>query len=171
MLGLLSKKDFEAAFLALERTMEERLDGLSERLKQAERRERRTVAALEGMVDEHETMLGLLRRLLEVSPPLEALLSFAESFALWRGAVPTTPETLVLSEKFGELLRQFDLELITDVGEAFDPDRHESCDVRFDPEKPDNSILEVIRPGFLSAKGVMRYAIVVVNRSNKGASQ
>lgn len=171
MLGLLRKKDFESAWCGLERTIEKCLSGLSESLKQAERRERRSLAALEGMVDEHELMVDLLRQILGASPPREALMSFAESFALWRNAVPPTRETTVLSEKFDAFLRLFDLEVIAAIGETFDPDRHESCDVRFDPEKPDNSILEVVKPGFLSSQGVMRYATVVVNRAEQGVAE
>lgn len=170
MLGLLKKKDFEAARTELEARLEERLAGLGERLQQAERRERRNQAALEGLLDGQESQLALLRQLRAASPPMEALMAFAENFALWRNAVSPTPETAVLARKFDELLRSFDLELAAEPGDTFDPGRHEACDVRFEPEKPANTVLEVVRPGFLSAGGVLRYATVVVNRSEQGTS-
>lgn len=167
MLGLLKKKDFEDSCSRLEADLDERLSGLGERLGQAERRERRSLAALESLVDGQETVLGLLRQLQASALPMEALLAFAESFALWRNAAPPEPGLAIVADKFAALLAEFGLELIAEPGEAFDPGRHEACDVRFDPGRPENSVLEVVRPGFLSAEGVLRYATVVVNRPDR----
>ncbi|MDR0882160.1 MAG: nucleotide exchange factor GrpE [Candidatus Adiutrix sp.] len=168
MLGLLSEKKFYNALTemrkALEVSMELGMAGLDERFQKNERQERRNRAALENMIDEHETMLGILRQLLEQSPPTAALLSFAESFALWRLAAPPAKEFEILADKLDALLNIFGLKLISETGVPFDPASHEACHVRFDPEQPENSVLEIIQPGFVSQGRVLRYATVVVNR-------
>ena len=58
----------------------------------------------------------------------------------------------------------YGLSLVTDVGGVFDPDRHEACAARRSAARPEDTVLEVVRPGFLSKGKVLRYATVVVNR-------
>ncbi|MDR1947580.1 MAG: nucleotide exchange factor GrpE [Desulfovibrio sp.] len=166
MLGFLSAKNFASVLSELAVSLETRLDGLDERLQNIERRERRSQAALENMLDQHASMLAYLQKMYSSSPPTEAAISFAEAFASWHRASPDSPEMEILSRRLNILLEQFGLELIADVGVPFNPDRHEACHVRFEPDIPINSVLEIVRAGFLSHGRVLRYASVIVNRPN-----
>ncbi|MDR3177286.1 MAG: nucleotide exchange factor GrpE [Desulfovibrio sp.] len=162
----LSAKRVIAAFSDLAGSLEKHLTGLDERLRNVERQERRSQAALENMLDQHERMLAYLQKMYNSSPPTEAVISFAEAFASWRQVSPDSPEKEVLSRRLNTLLEQFGLELIADPGVPFNPERHEACHVRFEPDLPVNSVLEIVRAGFLSHGRVLRYASVIVNRPN-----
>jgi molecular chaperone GrpE len=48
------------------------------------------------------------------------------------------------------------------VGDAFDPERHEAVDVRPSTDRPDGTIVEVIRPGYVRDGRVLRPALVAV---------
>jgi molecular chaperone GrpE len=54
-------------------------------------------------------------------------------------------------------------------GEPFDPERHEAIAVRTSPEAPDQTVLEVQRPGFALGSRVIRPAQVVVARASEHA--
>ena len=143
-----------------------RLAALEEALQDARRQERRRQMALETLLENQNGMLEILRRL--EGPDLDALMSFAENFALVRAAGLETPESAVLSVKLERLLERFGLALLEDRGAAFDADRHEACQARCEPDRPDNVVLEVVRPGFMRDGRVLRPATVVVNRLNPG---
>ncbi len=149
---------------------EERLSGrlaaLEEALQDARRQERRRQAALETLLENQNDMLAILRR--QEEPDLDALMSFAENFALVRASWPETSESAVLSGKLERLLDRFGLELLEDRGAEFDADRHEACQAQCEPDRPDNVVLEVVRPGFARNGSVLRPATVVVNRRNLG---
>jgi molecular chaperone GrpE len=49
-----------------------------------------------------------------------------------------------------------------EVGEAFDPERHEAVDVRPAADVPDRTVAEVIRPGYVRDGRVLRPALVAV---------
>ena len=49
-----------------------------------------------------------------------------------------------------------------EVGDAFDPERHEAVDVRPATDRPDGTIVEVIRPGYARGDRVLRPALVAV---------
>jgi molecular chaperone GrpE len=171
MLGLLSEKKFLAAWDRLTGDLgqrlgelDERLGKLDERLARAERSERLARAALESLAADHEALRDLLGRLHSQAPATEALLSLAENFTVWQLAEGETPETALLAKKLAGLLAEFDLELIAELRVPFDPDRHEACHARFDPDLPENTVLEIVRPGFSVGGRVLRCASVVVNR-------
>jgi molecular chaperone GrpE len=48
------------------------------------------------------------------------------------------------------------------IGEAFDPERHEAVDVRPSTDRPDRTIVEVVRPGYVRDGRVLRPALVAV---------
>jgi molecular chaperone GrpE len=139
---------------------------LGEKSSQTNRQERRNQAAIESLYTGQNEILAILRRMETESPKMEALISFAENFAICRSNALDTPELHVLWGKLAVLLEQFGLEFLGSVGESFDPAIHEACAVRFDPEAQENSILEIIRPGFTLNGEVFRYAAVVINRAN-----
>jgi molecular chaperone GrpE len=49
-----------------------------------------------------------------------------------------------------------------EVGDAFDPERHEAVDVRPAADLPDRTVAEVIRPGYVRDGRVLRPALVAV---------
>lgn len=160
------RREFAADVAEMAAKSEERLSGhlaaLEEMLQDARRQERRRQMALETLLENQNDLLEILRRLEE--PDLDALMGFAENFALARAAWPETPESAVLSGRLDRLLDRFGLKLSDDRGAVFDPDRHEACLARCEPDQPDNVVLEVVRPGFMRNGRVLRPATVVVNR-------
>ena len=166
MLYFRSAKRLASALSELADSLEKRLADVDERLRNVERQERRSQSALENMLDQHESMLAYLQKMYNASPPTQAAISFAEAFAAWRQVAPDTAEKEVLSRRLDVLLEQFGLELIADPGVPFNPERHEACHVRFEQDVPINSVLEIVRAGFLSHGRVLRYASVIVNRPN-----
>ncbi|MDR1873915.1 MAG: nucleotide exchange factor GrpE [Synergistaceae bacterium] len=155
----------------------ERLASLEDQLQQAQRQERRRQVAIESLLENQDKTLKkqdevfelqdkaleILGRL-EPFPPLEALMALAENFVLFFLEDPENPALLVLYGKMSNLLACFGLSLITDMGCEFDPGRHEACMARRDLSRPEDSILEVVRPGFLLKDQILRCATVVVNR-------
>ena len=173
MLGLASKKDLNQGLERVSAEIGDRLAALENRLTQADRQERRRQAALENLLDDQRAGLEILNRLAGPSP---AVLDFAAAFALERlartgpgQAEPFESQghpggTAILDRKFEALLAHFELELVAEPGAAFDPARHEACDVGFDPGQPESVVLQVVEPGFIRRGEVLRYASVVVNR-------
>jgi len=49
-----------------------------------------------------------------------------------------------------------------EIGDAFDPERHEAVDVRPVADVPDRTVVEVIRPGYVREGRVLRPALVAV---------
>ena len=66
-------------------------------------------------------------------------------------------------EQLGQLLHRHGVEAVEDVGQQFDPHRHEAISVRNDPNKPDHSVLEVTQRGYCCGERVFRPALVIVN--------
>jgi molecular chaperone GrpE len=56
------------------------------------------------------------------------------------------------------------VERIGNVGEPFDPDRHEAVDVRPTADVPDRSVVEVVRSGYARDGRVLRPALVAVSQ-------
>lgn len=145
------------------RSVTERLTLLEDLLQQTQRQERRRQMALESLLESQAQALQALERL-ELSPPLEALMALSENLALTHLAQPQTSESAIQRNKLEELLACFGLTLLAEVFVAFDPAQHEACQARCDPHRPEDVVLEVVRPGFLLRGKVLRFATVVVNR-------
>jgi molecular chaperone GrpE (heat shock protein) len=113
-----------------------------------------------------ENQNGIIKALEQqgISHTLEALISFAENFALMHYSKPVTPESEILFSKLSSLMDCFDLAMVSETGVQFDPEKHEACAARCELDHQDGLVLEIVRPGFLLRNKVLRYAIVVVNR-------
>jgi molecular chaperone GrpE len=151
----------------LENLISERFAEALERASQTLRQGRRNQAAIESLFDGQNAILAALRRIESDSPRALALMDFAESFVIWRQNSPDTPEAGVLSSKLDSLLEQSGLSVTAGIGEPFDPSIHEACMARFDPDKQENAVLEIVRPGFVSSGKAVRFASVVVNRAER----
>jgi molecular chaperone GrpE (heat shock protein) len=141
-------------------SLAERFSGVEELEQQAQRQERRRQTALETILENQNKILEKL----ESPPPLEALETLAENLTLAYLAHPSDREFSILYGKLTDLLACFGLSLVADEGDCFDPERHEACAALCNRAYPENSILEVVRPGFLLKGKVLRCATVIVNR-------
>ena len=141
-----------------------RLDDLDERLQQSVRQDRRNQAALESLFENQQVELAMLRGIRNESKALNALMAFTESFVLWRQFQQDSPEFQVVWAKLSALLDLFGLDILAKAGVPFDPSLHEACAARFDPDKPEGCVLEIVRPGFAFGGEILRCASVVVNR-------
>ncbi|MDR2137431.1 MAG: nucleotide exchange factor GrpE [Synergistaceae bacterium] len=144
-------------------SLAERLVGLEEQIQQTQRQERRRQMAIESLLENQGKIMETQKRL-ETPPPLEAITALADNLALVCLSKSEDPVYSILYGKLTELLACYGLSLVADVGNDFDPDRHEACAARRNSTRPENTVLEVVRPGFLSKGKVLRYATVVVNR-------
>jgi molecular chaperone GrpE len=58
-----------------------------------------------------------------------------------------------------------------EIGEPFDPDRHEAVAVAPATDQPDGTIVEVIRPGYARDGRVLRPALVAVAQRPRGGNE
>ncbi|MDR1978808.1 MAG: nucleotide exchange factor GrpE [Synergistaceae bacterium] len=154
---------------SLSSSLTERFDELDEQARQAQRQERRRQTALETILDNQGKILEKLARIEQLAqeetpPPLEPLMALAENLALAYLARPANSESSILYGKLIDLLACFSLSPVIDAGSPFDPERHEACAALCNLTRPEDSVLEIVRPGFLLKGKVLRYATVVVNR-------
>lgn len=71
-------------------------------------------------------------------------------------------------EQAQDVLSRLGFEPIEDIGEPFDPLRHEAAEVVRDGEIPPGTVVRVIRPGYGGQPGMLRPAIVAVSESDGG---
>ncbi len=67
-------------------------------------------------------------------------------------------------EKFYQLLREHGIEKIASLDQPFDPNRHEAVSMQKVEGKPEHTIVQVYREGYIKGDQVLRYAQVVVNQ-------
>ncbi len=65
-----------------------------------------------------------------------------------------------------QLLHRHGIEAVEDVGQPFDPHRHEAVCMRHDPHQPDQIILDVTQRGYGCGDQIFRPAKVIVNNRN-----
>ena len=102
---------------------------------------------------------SFIRDLLPVLDNLERALASEQSISseqLQRGVEMTLQE-------LGRLLHCHGIEAVEDVGQPFDPHRHEAVAVRHDPSQPDQIVLEATQRGYCRGDKVFRPAKVIVN--------
>jgi molecular chaperone GrpE len=68
---------------------------------------------------------------------------------------------------FSSTLGKFDVKEYNPIGEKFNPDFHEALYTFEDPEKPNNSIGQVISTGYIIKDRVLRPAKVGIVKNNK----
>ena len=140
---------------------------LEDRLRKLQKRERRQAQILEQM---HQDLGGKLDRVLAQQSrdlPVEEIAACAESLALYCQHHPQDSALEQTWKKFTVLLEALGIELILDYQQRFDDTRHQVCDIRNDPQAPDNAVLEVVRPGLVVHGQITRPAVVVVNRTSR----
>ena len=102
---------------------------------------------------------SFIRDLLPVLDNLERALASEQSVSteqLHQGVEITMQE-------LGRLLHCHGIEAVEDVGQPFDPHRHEAVSVRHDRSQPDHVVLEVIQHGYSHGDKLFRPAKVIVN--------
>jgi molecular chaperone GrpE len=68
-------------------------------------------------------------------------------------------------EQMEAILDRQGVQRLGEVGETFDPERHEAIEVRDTDEVPDRTVLDVARSGYRRGDRVLRPAQVVVSRA------
>jgi molecular chaperone GrpE len=105
---------------------------------------------------------AFIRDLLPIQDNLERALACgqsASSESLQQGVEMTL-------QQLGQLLQRHGIEVMKELGQPFDPHRHEAVSVRHDPGQPDHVVLEVIQHGYCRGDKVFRPARVIVNDGN-----
>lgn len=70
-----------------------------------------------------------------------------------------------------EILEKFGVKQFAAEGEPFDPTRHDAMMQVLTEEYPDNTVVEVMQPGYLYHEKVLRHAKVGVSKKQKGESR
>jgi molecular chaperone GrpE len=78
---------------------------------------------------------------------------------------PAAPGLRAVLEQMESILARQGVTRTGEVGEQFDPERHEAVAVRDDAEAPDRTIAGVARSGYALGNRVLRPAQVVVSRA------
>lgn len=78
---------------------------------------------------------------------------------------PAAPGLRAVLEQMESILARQGVTRTGEVGEQFDPERHEAVSVREDAEAPDRTITDVARSGYALGDRVLRPAQVVVSRT------
>ena len=149
-----------------ENQLSRRLEGMEDMLRRIRNYERRQGQALESLQHEISVKLDAALREREADLPLERICDFASGFALYyqKHASSEDQSLAQIWDAFRAMLGEMGLEMILDRHVPFDSSRHNSCDVRSVPDRPDGTILEIVRPGFLLHGRLLRPADVVVNK-------
>lgn len=138
---------------------------IADDLRKLNKRHRRQAHFLESMQQELNSKLDATYKKVTAPVPYEPISDFALNFSLFclsqDAANPTVKQ---LWAKFSLMLEELDMELVLDLHGPFDDSKHRSCDVRFDPDYPEGTILEVVRPGLLIQGRLHTQAVVVVNK-------
>ncbi|MFW6054618.1 MAG: nucleotide exchange factor GrpE [Thermodesulfobacteriota bacterium] len=138
---------------------------LEDRLRKLQKRERRQAQLLEQM---YQDLGGKLDRVLAQQSfelPIDEIAACAENLALYSQHHPQDEALAQIWKKFTLMLDALGMELILDHHQRFDDTRHQVCDIRNDPQAPENAVLEVVRPGLVVHGQITRPAVVVVNRN------
>jgi molecular chaperone GrpE len=106
-----------------------------------------------------ESFIGELLPILDNLERALATEQATDSASLHQGVTMTL-------QQLGQLLHRHDIEAVEDIGQPFDPHRHEAVCVRHDPSQPDQLVLEVIQRGYCHGDKVIRPAKVIVNNLN-----
>ncbi|MFO7801637.1 MAG: nucleotide exchange factor GrpE [Desulfovermiculus sp.] len=139
---------------------------LEDRLRKLQKRERRQAQILEQM---YQDLGGKLDRVLAQQSrelPIDEITVCAENLAFYYQHHPQDNALAQTWKKFTVMLEALGIELILDHHQRFDDTRHQVCDIRNDPQAPDNAVLEVVRPGLVVHGQITRPAVVVVNRTS-----
>jgi molecular chaperone GrpE len=107
---------------------------------------------------------AFVRELLPVVDNLErALSSNATGTAVEiRRGVEMTHQQLL------DLLKRHGIEPEETLGLPFNPERHEALSARFDPEQPDQTVIEVVQRGYRRGEEMIRPARVIINDLSQG---
>ncbi len=82
----------------------------------------------------------------------------ADPASIIEGIKAVREQALGVLARFGFARRE-------DLGASFDPARHEAVASRPDPDAPDGSVIEVVRPGYGDGNNQLRPAQVIVARA------
>ncbi len=141
------------------------LQVIQEMIRNLQKRERRQAQNLERMLHELGFKLDRVQSRMNAALPMEAITSFTDSLSIYYLRNQESDQALnQVWTRYTALLQELDIEPILDLKEKFDDTRHHACDTRQHPEYPENTVLEVVRPGLMVSGQVTRPAVVVINK-------
>jgi molecular chaperone GrpE len=123
----------------------------------AQEQSERRAAAQGTVIEALLPVLDDLKRALEAVP--EELASHS-----WATGV------ILAARRLAATLQELGVQQIGEVGEQFDPRRHEALMTQASTDQPEGIILQVYRPGYMLGERVLRPAQVVVAAAPEGAA-
>ena len=147
----------------------DRMDKVEGDIRKVLKRGRRQQQLLAMIYEEHGKRLAGMTAYARKELPCEAIFDFVESFVLYCQNQGAGSSSLAhVAKRCDRMLEGLGMEVIVDRGKPFDPVRHNACDVRFDPDRSEGVILEVVRPGLVIQGDIYKPALVVVNKRTQG---
>jgi molecular chaperone GrpE len=102
---------------------------------------------------------AFIHDLLPILDNLERALASGQSIS----SEPLRQGVRMTLQQVDQLLSRHGIEPVADMGQPFDPHRHEAVSVQYDAGQPNRVILEVIQRGYRCGDKVFRPAKVIVN--------
>ncbi|MDN3294330.1 nucleotide exchange factor GrpE [Streptomyces ficellus] len=126
----------------------------------------RAVAEMENLRKRYERQLEEVRRT-ERDRVTAAWLPVVDHLELALQHAAADPKAIVagveaVCQQAYAVLAHLGYRRIADLGEPFDPARHEAAQVREEPAAAPGSVVQVLRPGYGSDSGLLRPAVVSV---------
>ncbi len=145
------------------------LQVIQEMIRNLQKRERRQAQNIERMLHELGARMDRLQAQMNAGLPMQAITSFTDSLSIYYLRNHESDQALnQVWSRYTALLQEMGIEPILDLKEKFDDTRHHACDTRQHPDYPENTILEVVRPGLMVSGRVTRPAVVVINKPGNG---
>ncbi|WP_052507089.1 nucleotide exchange factor GrpE [Desulfonatronovibrio magnus] len=159
------KNKAEEKEVEIEETEPTEFQMVEEMIRNLQKRERRQAQAFERMLVELGSKMDKMQELLISGPQYEGFMSFAENFAIYYLRNHEKDQTLCqLWLKLETLLHELNVQLILDLHQPFDDVRHQACDVQVNISFPENTVIEVVRPGLIVGQKMVRPAVVVTSK-------
>jgi molecular chaperone GrpE len=102
---------------------------------------------------------AFIRELLPILDNLERAIASEQSIS----TEPLHQGVRMTLQQVDQLLNRHGIEAVEDMGQSFDPHRHEAVSVRYDPSQPNHIVLEVTQRGYRHGDKVFCPAKVIVN--------
>ena len=141
-----------------ERISEEEIETIKQNILEETEKERKHLML---QIMEQDDLIGRTETNFKQLPEAEIweLSEFKSAYHSWQRGYEIT------NEKWGQFLNDLGLKKNGLPGEMFNPQFHEAIDVKNNPEKPDNIILETEVTGFIYQNKIIRTAKVIVNKT------
>jgi molecular chaperone GrpE len=157
--------------------LKEDIDKKDEEIKEFKDKYLRALADLENYRKRMEKEFDSFRQYAQVEflrkilPVLESFEHAMDGAAVDNDNSSYTKGFEIIHRQLKDTLKSMGLEEFSNLGEVFDPARHEAVGTVVDDEKPENTIVEEVSKGYMIKERVIKPAKVLVSKQSKGGNE